>query len=185
MTLINTKRLRIRLATADDVAFLAAMWNDGRIMRFVGFPEGLGTSEDEVRAQLTSEPDGVIDRRLIVETMDGKRIGQAKLGSQNDDGLAHTDVKLLPEHWRKGYGTEIKSALLDWQFTHTDCKAVQGTPNQLNIGSIRMQEAVGGVRVDEGVFRFSPDDPRTTCDVPYYEYHVTRTRWEQDKELHP
>jgi len=178
---ILTPRLRIRPATADDASYLADLWNDGRVMRFVGFPAGLDLSEGDVLAQLAAEPEGVLNRRLMVETRAGEVIGQAKLGAADDEGVAYTDVKLHPHHWRQGYGTEIKRALVDWQFTHTSCLAVQGTPNKLNVASIRMQEAVGGRRVKEGVFRFAPDDPRQTCDVPYYEYRVFREDWEKQR----
>jgi hypothetical protein len=42
-----------------------------------------------------------------------------------------------------------------------------------------MQEAVGGQRVAEGVFNFPDKMKSWTCDVPYYEYRVTRKDWEK------
>jgi len=41
-----------------------------------------------------------------------------------------------------------------YQFTHTDCEAVHATPNVKNVASIKMQEAVGVIRVGEGVYHF-------------------------------
>ena len=67
-------------------------------------------------------------------------------------GIARTDVKLLPEFWGHKYGVEVKRGLIAYLFAHTDCIAVEGTPNVANIASIKMQEAVGGVRVGEKTF---------------------------------
>ena len=42
-----------------------------------------------------------------------------------------------------------------------------------------MQEAVGGKRVGEEVFRFPEEMRAYTCDVPHYIYMVFREDWEK------
>ena len=92
--------------------------------------------------------------------------------------MAETDVKLLPDFWGHKYGVEIKRALVSHLFTHTDCIAVEATPNVENIASIKMQEAVGGVRIKEAVYQF-PDHMRDyTTPVHHYVYRVERSTWE-------
>jgi RimJ/RimL family protein N-acetyltransferase len=54
---------------------------------------------------------------------------------------------------QSAYGVEIKQALVDYLFTHTDCSAVEATPNVENKASIKMQEAVGGVCLGEATFQ--------------------------------
>jgi RimJ/RimL family protein N-acetyltransferase len=103
------------------------------------------------------------------------------LGIADDSGVSETDVKLLPQYWGKGYGTEIKRALVDWLFTNTDCRIIRATPNRNNIPSQKMQEAVGGRRVGEGVCEFPESMRDHTVDVPYYIYEVTRKTWERRK----
>lgn len=44
--------LCIRDAEADDSAQLVKWWNDGSVMAHAGFPKGLGTTEEQVRAKL-------------------------------------------------------------------------------------------------------------------------------------
>ncbi len=182
--IITTERLLIRLAQPDDrdIVLLHRLWNDPAVMQFVGFPQGLFIARDELRKQLTIDRDDPFNRVLIVERKtDGIVIGQCKLGGVNDDNIAHTDVKLLPEFQGMGYGTEIKQALLDYQFTHTDCRAVEGSPNKDNIASIRMQEKVGGVVVYEGIFKAPPQSDIPRCDVPYLLYHVSRETWQKNR----
>ena len=90
------------------------------------------------------------DHLLIVELKSNHQaIGECKMSTPNSDGVATTDVKLLPETWGNGYGVEIKRGLLNHLFANTDCIAAEATPNVNNVASIRMQEAVGGIRVGE------------------------------------
>ena len=177
----QTERLSVRVSTAsdEDVDFLYALWTNRTVMRNVGFPCGLQITRDDVKKQLEQQGATEYDVRLLVfEKTTGRCLGECKLGLPGEDGISETDVKLLPEFWGNGYGTEIKRALVDYLFTHTDCKGVRGTPNRANIASQKMQEAVGGRRVGEGVFVFPAHKRAFTEDVPYYEYLVTREDWE-------
>lgn len=180
----ETLRLIIRRAQPDeaDVAFFLRLWNDPRVMRYVGFPHGLGLDTAQVAQalehDLQSGDERRLDSRLVAVRRDtGQVIGECKLGTPNDSGLSETDVKLLPEFWGQGYGSEIKRGLLDYLFTHTECQVVQATPNVENIASIRMQESVGGQRVGESLFEFPPEMQDFTCPVHCYIYQVRRADW--------
>jgi len=183
----ETERLRIRTTepTEADAAFFFELWTNPDVMRNVGFPHGLRVTLDDVRTMLAGKRDSVFDAKLLVELEDsGATIGECKLGTPDSDRIAETDVKLLPVYWGNGYGREIKQALVDYLFTHTDARAISASPNKGNIASQKMQEAVGGEKVGEGVYRF-PDDMREfTEDVPYIEYRLTRDTWlQRQKDL--
>lgn len=187
--LFETPRLRIRRAEVsdEDAAFFLRLWNDPQVMRFVGFPYGLGLEAAQVRSALQrgleQGDDRRLDARLVVERkQDGALIGECKLGTPDAQGISETDVKLLPEFWGQGYGTEIKRGLLDYLFTHTECQVVQATPNVENRASIRMQEAVGGERVGERVYEFPPEKRDFTCPVHCYIYHVHKATWEKSRQ---
>lgn len=160
-------------------------------MRNVGFPSGLTTNCDEIARQLSEQPPGEFDCVLVVslraaseptaEGPTGELIGECRLGSPDSAGIARTDIKLLPEHWGKGFGKEIKRALLDYLFTHTPCHEVRATPNKGNTRSIRLQESVGGRQVGEGVYQFPESLRAQTLDVPYVEYAVSREDWEKNR----
>lgn len=170
-----TERLRVRTATADDAPLVHELWTSPEVMKNVGYPGGLSLTLDDVRERIADDTD-VLDSLLIVETKDGTPIGQCLLGHPDEEGIAETDIKLLPANWGRGYGVEVKQGLLDYLFTHTDCLAVEATPNVGNIASIRMQEAVGAERVGEGVF----ESPGATP-VHHYVYRVTRETWETNR----
>ena len=175
MLVFETERLRVRLATPEDSPLIYELWTSPEVMRSVGYPGGLPVTVQEVRERIERDP-AVLDSLLIVETTGGEPIGQCLAGRPDDQGIAETDIKLLPDQWGRGYGTEVKQGLLDYLFTHTDCAAVEATPNVGNAASIRMQEAVGGERVGEGVF----ESPGATP-VRHYVYRVTRETWEKNR----
>jgi RimJ/RimL family protein N-acetyltransferase len=182
--LAETPRLLIRLAAPDDAAFICSLWNDPRVMRFVGFPNGLDESEDCLRANIEERGDSEF-RQLLVAALkeSGQAIGQCKMELPDTDGISETDVKLHPDFWGQRYGIEIKRALLNHLFTHTDCRVVQATPNVENIASIKMQESVGGLCVAEETFQF-PESMRSrnTTPVHHYIYHVARSTWLKEQE---
>lgn len=178
--IFETERLFIRRAEAveEDIDFFLRLWNDPQVMKFVGFPYGLEISREQVKSVLEDPSQAVLNGMLVVvRKSDGAITGECKLGEPDAQGLSETDVKLLPEYWGQGYGTEIKRGLLRYLFTHTDCKVVQASPNVLNQASIRMQEAVGGVRTGEGVFEFPPEQAARRVAVHYYTYQVYREDW--------
>jgi RimJ/RimL family protein N-acetyltransferase len=177
---LQTSRLTIRRASVDqsDIDLLLRLWTDPEVMKNVGFPDGLPITAEKIEKQLRTQPSVEYDCVLIVILNDtGERIGEAKLESPDELGVAKTDIKLLPAYWGNGYGREIKRALLQYLFDHTDCRMVQVSPNRNNKASIRMQEAVGGRRIGEGVYRFPESMRDYTCDVPYFDYAVFREDW--------
>jgi RimJ/RimL family protein N-acetyltransferase len=182
MTVFETARLVIRRAEDcdEDVEHLLALWNDPAVMTNVGFPRGLGITAEKIRAHIQANPAGEYDQWLVVvERATGALIGECKLGAPDATGLSGTDVKLRPAFWRRGFGKEIKQGLLDHLFTHTVCRAVRATPNKANIASQKMQEAVGGVRVGEGIWEPAPEQRALMTAVPHYIYEVSRETWER------
>jgi RimJ/RimL family protein N-acetyltransferase len=114
----------------------------------------------------------VVDLKSI-----GCPIGEAWMTGPDSDHIAVTDVKLLPEVWGNRYGIEIKRGLLDYLFTHTNCLAVESSPNVNNLASIKMQEAVGGIRIREETYTFPDSMQAYTTPIHCYVYRVERSTW--------
>lgn len=175
----ETERLRVYVAAEEDTELFYSLWTDPRVMRNVGFPRGLPITREQIVDQLQGQAGRVFDARLAVQLRDsGNLIGECKLGWPNDEGISTTDVKLLPAYWGNKYGVEIKQALVDYLFMHTSCSAVEATPNVENSASIKMQEAVGGVRVGEDTFQVPESKREYATPVHHYIYHVRREKWE-------
>lgn len=183
-TVIETDRLIIRKAESSeaDIEMYYNLWTNPQVMINVGFPNGLRITREEISIQIAGQDTSEFDALLVV-VLKGSSvpIGECRLYRPDDKGISSTDVKLLPEHWGNAYGVQIKRALLDYLFTHTDCVAVKADPNKNNIASQKMQETVGGKRVGEGVHRFPEHMRDYTRDVHSYIYMVFRSDWELQK----
>jgi RimJ/RimL family protein N-acetyltransferase len=179
----ETERLIVRTATADDVDLFYALWTDPRVMTYVGFPQGMRVTRSEFRERLLKQAGPEFERLLVVELKTTRQaIGQCALSLPDEEGTAEPDIKLLPAFWGHKYGAEAWRGLVAYQFAHTDCTAVGATPNVQNIASIKMQEAVGGVRVGEGVYEFPEAMRDFTTPVRHYVYRMYRADWEQDTD---
>ena len=181
-TVFETERLVIRTATEQDIDLLHELWTDPRVMRNVGFPNGLRITRKEIGQKLKGPFECEFDRVLMVELeATGTVIGQCLMHAPDERGIAETDVKLLPAFWGQKYGVEVKRGTVSYLFSHTGCTAVEATPNVGNVASIKMQEAVGGVRVGEQVYEFPESMRDYTTPVHHYVYRVYREDWERNQ----
>ncbi len=181
-TVFETERLIIRLAAEADADFYHTLWTHPQVMKNVGFPQGLPITREEIRERLVQAPESEFNRLLVVaQRATGESIGECKLAWPDDEGIAEPDIKLLPEYWGQGYGREIWTALIAYQFEHTDCAAVQTTPNIHNPAAIRLYESVGARRLDKGVFRFPEKMQEYTTPVHHYRYRLTREDWKSNQ----
>ncbi len=175
----TTERLIIRKAEVKDAAMYFALWNDPAVMTHVGFVYGLEMTLEEITEQLAKQSPDVFHKLLVVVLKEtGETIGECFMTRPGSNGHAFTDVKLMPAFWGHKYGVEIKRGLVQYLFDHTECTAVQASPSSQNIASIKMQEAVGGVRAGKGQTLVQQADGTTTM-VEYTIYRVYRRIWEK------
>ena len=175
---LTTHRLCIRIAQPADAEFIHTLWTMPDVMRFVGFPEGLAISVNEVREGIKRDPDSEFGSRLIVELRSTQvPIGQCKVGAPEAAGICEPDIKLSPEFWGNGYGRELWAAMIGYAFQNSTADIVQGTPNRANIASVRMQLGSGMIQVDEGVFENLSSPHPGAVPVPYFKLQITREQW--------
>jgi RimJ/RimL family protein N-acetyltransferase len=175
---LRTRHLGIRRATIQDADFIHTLWTMPAVMRFVGFPEGLAISVNEVREGIERGPNSEFGSRLIVELRSTQvPIGQCKISTPDAAGICEPDIKLSPEVWGSGYGRELWAAMIDYAFQNSPADIVQGTPNRANIASVRMQLGSGMIQVDEGVFVNHSSPHPGAVPVPYFKLQITREQW--------
>ena len=96
---IQHKNLTIRQAEVTDAKQLAAWWNDGAVMAHAGFPNGLGTTEEEVVK-------GLRNGLLVVEESD-RLIGECNYHNASD-GVAEIGIKICETDCQnRGVGRKV------------------------------------------------------------------------------
>ncbi len=104
----------IRNASAADAQTLCVWWNDGAVMAHAGFPNGLGTTVEEIAAQLAADSDQI--RRRLILALDAAPIGEMSCtieGRTAEIGIKICDAQ-KQEH---GYGRIALSMLIKALFS--------------------------------------------------------------------
>jgi ribosomal-protein-alanine N-acetyltransferase len=145
-TVLETSRLRLRLISADDAAFILRLLNEQSFIQNIG-DRNVRTLED-ARAYILKGPIASYEKHgfglWLLETREtGERIGIC--GLLKRDVLPDVDIgyALVPEFWSKGYAMESASAVLSYASGALGLKRVVAVVNANNQSSIRLLEKMG------------------------------------------
>jgi len=142
------QRIRIRPARHEDLPFLQALWNDGAVMRYQGYPDGMHASEaDMERWWLTAQNahrgiETLLTPHAIIETIDGAPLGELSYAIDAKD-RASIDVKMSPACWKKGYAAEALRVFLRELFATTGVKKIIVEPSPDNAAALKLLERNG------------------------------------------
>ena len=159
--------LCIRNAEAKDCEQLAAWWNDGRVMAHAGFPNGLFTSAEKIRASIASDTDDT-RRRLVIEYR-GQLIGETSYRNRGD-GTAEIGIKICePDYQEKGLGRVILSLLIRRLF-ETRYRKIALDTNVKNLRAQHVYELLGFRRIRLNVDAWTDQlgQPQS-----FYDYELT------------
>lgn len=144
--------LLIREATVDDAEQLCIWWNDGKIMEHAGFPNGLGTTVDVIRKQITERTTGNFNenqRHIIIYK--NNPIGEMNY-FEVDDGICEIGIKICDFSMQnKGLGKVSLSLFISTLFdkygyqkiildTNLKNRRAQHVYEQLGFKKIRINE---------------------------------------------
>lgn len=111
---IQYKDILIRNVEESDCKQLADWWNDGNLMAHAGFPDGLGTTEEEVKEKVSNDSDDTI-RRMVILYKD-KLIGETNF-TVCEDNRYEIGIKICDNSYQeKGLGKIVLSLLIEEYF---------------------------------------------------------------------
>ena len=131
---LQFENLTIRQAVVADAKQLTAWWNDGAVMAHAGFPNGLGTTEEEVIR-------GLGNGRMVIEESD-RLIGEC-IYRNVADGVAEIGIKICETDCQnRGVGRKVLSMLIGWLFRNGYSKIILDT-NLTNTRAQHVYESLG------------------------------------------
>lgn len=150
---IEQGNLVIRSAAVEDAVNLNMWWNDGKVMEHAGFPNGLGQSMEETRAEIEANR-GKLSQLVILE-VDGKSVGEASF-RLIEEGKAEIGIKICDFSYQNhGYGTRFLKMLMEYLFEDEELahkfyveKIVLNT-NKKNVRAQHVYEKLGFMRLRE------------------------------------
>jgi ribosomal-protein-alanine N-acetyltransferase len=160
MTILETKRLRLRRLTLDDAPFIVELLNDPAFLRFIG-DKGVRTLDD-ARNYLLKGPLDSYARLGFGLYLTELREGGTPIGIcglVKRETLQDVDIgfAFLPQFFGKGYAFESAAAVMAHAKNALGIARVVAITSPDNDGSIRVLEKVG-LKL-ERMMRLTPDTP--------------------------
>ena len=151
--LLRFKNLTIRNAETTDSDQLSLWWNDGAVMSHAGFPNGLGTTPQDVEEKIRRDSDSTC-RRLMIE-LEGASIGEMVYRNMGS-GVAEIGIKIcIFSQQNKGYGKILLSMLIRALFENMQYQKIILDTSPSNLRARHVYEELGfqNIRVRENAWR--------------------------------
>jgi RimJ/RimL family protein N-acetyltransferase len=128
----------------SDLPELVSLWNDGRVMRWVGFPQGLGYDNEKALrwlAQLESNP---LRHHFVIRGEKFDFAGELYYEVDRCHRMVSLDIKLTPEAQGQGIATQAFRALIDIVFkSESEIDSVWVEPWPENIAAQNLYSRCG------------------------------------------
>ena len=134
--------IEIKESTADDLKNIQHLWADGDVMRYVGFPDGLHQTDNDMRSwlQWIEEKRPSLNHYSIFE--DGKYCGESFYEIDAEHQSAALDIKLFGFARGRGIASAGLSHAIKEAFRN-GAKTVWVDPNPKNAKAIALYKRLG------------------------------------------
>lgn len=141
---IMGERVIIRPTEEEDLNSIRKLWNDGRVMKWVGFPDGLNNSRTDMQKWYSKIQDNKLANHFVILNKEKNFCGELFYRKDPDQIRAGLDIKLLPEAQGKGLAAEALQLLIDHIFTtEEEIDAVWTEPAAVNSAARRLYTRCG------------------------------------------
>ena len=135
MTEIHGERIILRPTTADDLPNLLRLWNNSRVMCWVGFPNELGYDQAKIEGwfeRLQADPCRHHD---VVRSPEIGFCGKASNAADPSHRQASLESKLRPEAQGQDFAVDALSTLISYIF--------KTEPSEQNLAARRLYTRCG------------------------------------------
>ena len=166
------EKINIKETSKADLRNVASLWNNGEVMFYVGFPEGLGITLDELEKKWLPWAINKPKRcHYSIYTEDECYCGEGFYDVDEISGLSSLDIKLLPSAQGKGIAYRSLKYVIKKAFLEGGAKAVYVDPHPENKRAWVLYEKLG--------FKSKPRPPFLEEGETYLE--ITYGEWLLDK----
>ncbi|MFW5894745.1 MAG: GNAT family N-acetyltransferase [Bacillota bacterium] len=129
--------------TKRDLDNVCMLWNDGDVMRYVGFPEGLGVSTDQLEKWLASIDGSPFREHFSIYARTLGYCGESFYSADEPHRMAALDIKLLRK--ARGHGIAQKALMhaIEQAFSTGVVDTVYVDPDPANQKALRLYERLG------------------------------------------
>jgi RimJ/RimL family protein N-acetyltransferase len=151
---LTTERLALRRFTAADLDWLAELYSDPDVTRYLGGVKDR-TKAAELLAvrilQYYDEHPG-LGIWMTIERATGTPLGFHLLNHIRGESIIQTGFTLAKSAWGQGFATEMASAVLRYGFVELKLPRIAGMASLKNLASQRVLQKIGLERRGERAF---------------------------------
>lgn len=138
------RKVVLQTTQESDLPHVLALWNCGEVMRWVGFPEGLGYDADRLRRwheAVSRNPDR---RHFSIHSPELGYCGEAHCSVDRRNRRGSLDIKLLPHAQGGGRSRDAFLTLIRWVFgSFSEVDAVWTEPSPANLAARTLYYSCG------------------------------------------
>ena len=176
---LTTARLALRRFTAADLDWLAELYSDPDVMRYLGGIKDRAKAEEIVNTRILQYYDqhpgfGVW---MTVERATGTCLGCHLLNHIRGESIIQIGFTLAKSAWGKGFGTEMAHAVLRYGFVDLKLPRIAGMASLQNHASQRVLLKVGLERRGERAFPhpdYAAEGPMAWFEREAADWHAER-----------
>jgi RimJ/RimL family protein N-acetyltransferase len=151
---LTTERLALRHFTPADLEWLAELYNDRDVTRYLGGVKDRTKAEELLNTRILRyycEHPG-LGIWMTVERATGTRLGFHLLNHIRGESIIQIGFTLAKSAWGQGFGTEMASAVLGYGFVDLKLPRIAGMASLKNQASQRVLLKIGLERRGERAF---------------------------------
>ena len=151
---LETERLALRHFTNADLDWLADLYADPDVTRYLGGTRTRAHVEDMLRTRALEYYDAHPGLGIwtTVERATGQAVGFHLLNHIQGESIVQVGFSLAKPAWGRGYATEMAAALLRYGFVDLELDRITGIASLGNVASQRVLEKIGLHRRGERAF---------------------------------
>ena len=178
---LTTKRLGLRRFTGEDADWLAALYSDPDVTRFLGGTKGRPQVEELLRTRILDyyEAHPGLGIWMTADRATGDRVGFHLLNNVQGESFIQVGFALARAAWGKGFGTEMADAVLRYGFADLRLPRIVGIASLPNLASQRVLAKIGLRRNGERAFAH----PAYAAEGPLAWFERDRDDWLGERGL--
>lgn len=148
--MIKTIRCELTTLQRSDLSLVMKLYTNTEVRRFLG-----GVVDPQViRLRFLQMLEGDLEtQHWVIRLKENSLLGIVSLGRHHNNIDTEISYQLLPEWWRRGYGTEAVQAIITYALTVLSLPRVIAETQIANTVSCHLLERIG-MRLERTVERF-------------------------------
>jgi ribosomal-protein-alanine N-acetyltransferase len=151
---LTTDRLALRRFTPDDLDWLAELYGDSDVTRYLGGVKSRSQTAEMLSTRILAYYDEHpgLGIWVTIERATGERAGFHLLNHIRGESIIQIGYALAKPAWGKGFATEMAAAVLRYGFLELKLPRIAGMTSLQNLASQRVLLRIGLERHGERAF---------------------------------